>query len=88
LYSIRITKSGDDIYRNIVNVSKDVPVTSVRHNDIKEKLSNYFFNVLSTCDDLSSLCEVISLDPQVPSSNTRMFYKVLEGDLNEKNLKS
>jgi len=69
-----------------VNVSKDVPVTSIKHNDVKDKLSDHFFKVLSTNADLvASLCEVIIFYPQVPSANTRMFYKVLEGDMMEKN---
>jgi len=67
-------------------VSKYVPVTSIKHNNRKDKLSDHFYKVISTNTDLASLYEVITLDPQVPSATTKMFYKVLEEDMSEKRI--
>jgi len=72
---------------SMVNVSKDVPVTTDKHDKRKLELSEIFFDIISNCDNLSSLCECIPLDKDLPHITTRRFFKVLEGDMNEKKFK-
>jgi len=91
---IRAIPTVDELYKSIicnpdsrVNLSKDIPVTSEKHDKQKLLLSDVFFSAISGCKDLAPLREELLLDPEVPNVTIRTFYKVLQGDFDDKKFK-
>jgi len=91
---IRAIPTVDELYKTImlnpdsrVNVTKDIPVTSEKHDKQKKLLSDAFFTAISGCKNLAPLSEELLLDPEVPNVTIRKFYKVLQGDFDDKKFK-
>jgi len=91
---IRAIPTVDELYKTImlcpdsrVNVSKDIPVTSEKHDKQKKLLTDAFFTAISGCKNLAPLSEELLVDPEVPNVTIRKFYKVLQGDFDDKKFK-